>query len=306
MSSLTTFPFQFPLRQPEPHPTPSVRETREMFHSQSRVECGLRSPYAVVGRKRGDIDAPPSLTPLTSIYPSPTAPVPLPEHRAPSLPRFSLPYPHHLLPNSLHRHAAALSSIPAPHPAARGSQPIHSRARRAHSGPLRGPSRSGGKLQSPTRSSAVVPYGSCRGLYVFYASRGVLSRPNDPRAPVHGLRLTAVYLDASDELREIRDTAKSRINPCCIVLPRCATIYIIPGREGLNGLQLKDCVCVRSMQPSRMVRETSSCVHRRIFGARWASSGLNYDDPEERRQGAPVAGALRESLGAVFAIRSRA
>lgn len=43
MSSLTTFPFQFPLRQPEPHPTPSVRETREMFHSQSRVECGLRS-----------------------------------------------------------------------------------------------------------------------------------------------------------------------------------------------------------------------------------------------------------------------
>lgn len=39
---------------------------------------------------------------------------------------------------------------------------------------------------------------------------------------------------------------------------------------------------VRSMQPSRMVRETSSCVHRRIFGARWVPSGLSYDDPEER------------------------
>lgn len=59
-----------------------------------------------------------------------------------------------------------------------------------------------------------MPYGSCRGLYVFYASRGVLSRPNDPRAPVHGLRLTAEHLDASDELREIRDIAKSGINPC--------------------------------------------------------------------------------------------
>lgn len=230
MSSLTTFPFQFPLRQPEPHPTPSVRETREMFHSQSRVECGLRSLYAEVGRKRGDIDAPPSLTPLTSIYPSPTAPVPLPEHRAPSLPRFSHSYPHHSRSNSLHRHAAALSAIPAPHSAAPSSQPIHSRSRRAHSGPLRGPWRSGGKLQSPTRSSAVVPYGSCRGLYVFYASRGVLSRPNDSHTPVHGLRLTAEYLAidvSSDELREIRDIAKTRIHSCCIVLPRCAPIYIV-------------------------------------------------------------------------------
>lgn len=260
-----------------------------MFHSQSRVECGLRSLYAEVGRKRGDIDAPPSLTPLTSIYPSPTAPVPLPEHRAPSLPRFSHSYPHHPCSNSLHRLAAALSAIPAPHSAAPTSQPIHSRSRRAHSGILRGPWRSGGKLQSPTRSSAVVPYGSCRGLYVFYASRGVLSRPNDSHTPVHGLRLTAEYLTidvSSDELREIRDIAKTRIHSCCIVLPRCAPIYIVLRPWRTNA---EDCDR-RTVYPcSEDNRLECSGRHRRPFiggslAPRWPS-GLNYDP--ERRQGAP-------------------
>ena len=208
-----------------------------MFHSQSRVECGLRSLYAEVGRKRGDIDAPPSLTPLTSIYPSPTAPVPHPEHRAPSLPRFSHSYPHHPRSNSLHRLAAALSAIPSSHPAAPSSQPIHSRSRRSHSGVLRGPWRSGGKLQSPTRSSAVVPYGSCRGLYVFYASRGVLSRPNASYTPVHGLTFdSGVSNDRRSERRVARDSwhrenANPSVLPHRVTVSLCSDSYCTPAVE---------------------------------------------------------------------------
>lgn len=56
-------------------------------------------------------------------------------------------------------------------------------------------------------------------------------------------------------------------------------------------------------QPPRMFRKTSSSVYRRIFGAplaEWAELR-----PGETSR-CTVAGALRESLGAVFAIRSGA